>query len=208
MFKKQDSFYFENFVACADSACQAAAMLRQVVEHYDPDRIYQQLEEMHNIEHKADQQRHELLAALVKAFITPLEREDIMDLSRSIDEVTDKIEDVGIRIYYNNIRTIQPDAIAMVDVIVRCCQAVKSMMQEFPNFKSAPKELYQHIIEINSMEGEADKLYIQSMHNLHSNCTDPLTVIAWREIYNYLEKCADACEHVADAVESALMKNT
>ncbi len=206
--KKQDNFYFDNFVACADSAVQAASMLREVFEHFDPQLIDQQLQDIHAIEHKADQQRHELLNALVKAFITPIEREDIMDISRNIDEVTDKLEDVIIRIYYNNIQEIQPDALPMADLVVRCCEAVKAMMEEFPNFKSDPKELYQHIIEVNSMEGEADKLYIRSMRNLHATCTDPLTVIAWREIYNYLEKCADACEHVADAVESAMMNNT
>lgn len=206
--KKQDNFYFDNFVACASSACEAAAMLREVFEHFDPQAINQQLQQMHELEHKGDQQRHELLAALVKAFITPIEREDIMDLSRSIDEVTDKLEDVLIRVYYNNIQSIQPDAIPMVDLVVRCCEATKAMLVEFPKFKSDPKDLYQHIIEINTMESEADKLYIESMYNLHANCADPLTVIAWREIYNYLEKCADACEHVADAVESALMNNT
>ena len=35
-----------------------------------------------------------------------------------------------------------------------------------------------------------------------------IDIIAWREIFNYLEKCCDACEHVADAVESVIMKNT
>ena len=51
-------------------------------------------------------------------------------------------------------------------------------------------------------------MFIDSMRLLHTSCQDPLTVISWREIYIYLEKCADACEHVADAVESVIMKNT
>ena len=46
------------------------------------------------------------------------------------------------------------------------------------------------------------------MYHLHTSCKDPLTVIAWREIYSYLEKCADACEHVANVVESIVMKNS
>ena len=53
-----------------------------------------------------------------------------------------------------------------------------------------------------------DRLFIDSMRRLHTEVTDPLEIIAWREIYNFLEKCCDACEHVADAVESVIMKNT
>lgn len=46
------------------------------------------------------------------------------------------------------------------------------------------------------------------MRRLHEEGADALHIIAWREIYDYLEKCADACEHVADGVESAVMKNS
>lgn len=51
-------------------------------------------------------------------------------------------------------------------------------------------------------------MFIDCMHELHSICKDPFNVIAWREIYLYLEKCADTCEHIADIVESAIMKNS
>ena len=70
------------------------------------------------------------------------------------------------------------------------------------------KKLREHIIHINTMEEQADKLFIAAMRKLHTTCTDPIVIITWREIYIYLEKCADACEHVADAVESIVMKNT
>ena len=49
---------------------------------------------------------------------------------------------------------------------------------------------------------------MKSMRKLHTECSDPLHIIVWREIYIYLERCADACEHVADTVESVVMKNS
>jgi len=64
------------------------------------------------------------------------------------------------------------------------------------------------IIEINALEEEGDRLFIDSMRKLHTEEEDPIQIIAWREIYSYLEKCCDACEHVADIVESVIMKNT
>ena len=81
------------------------------------------------------------------------------------------------------------------------------MAREFSDFKHS-KTLHGHIVNINTMEEEADDLFISSLRTLHTTCADPLEIIVWREIYTYLEKCVDACEHVADTVESVVMKNS
>ncbi len=207
MSKKQDSYYFENFVSCVDYASQAAQLLLDVMRNYRPESLPEQMDAMHALEHSADTLKHELLNSLVKAFITPIEREDIIQISQNIDEITDKIEDVLIRIYYNHVQTIRPDALELTETVIKCCGEVKALMDEFADFKHS-KLLRDHIIRINTLEEEADKRYISCMYQLHGACRDPIEIIAWREIYTYLEKCADACEHVADVVESAVMKNS
>lgn len=207
MSKKQDSFYFKNFVDCADCACRAAHLLDIIMSDFTPDNMQEKLDKMHAIEHEADVKKHEVLDALVKAFITPIEREDIIQMSQNIDEVTDKIEDVLIRTYYNRITRIQPDALAMIKVVIKCCEEMLELLRDFENFKSS-KTLHDRIVLINSLEEEADQLFISSMYNLHGSGDDILNIVAWREIYLNLEQCADAIEHVADVVESAVMKNS
>ena len=207
MSKKSDSYYFQNFIECVECGCQAAKMLEDNLNHFDTGLLQDKLDELHRIEHDADKKKHEMMAVLVKAFITPIEREDIILLSQSIDEVTDKIEDVLIRIYINNVQQIRPEALAFIKVIIRCCEALKEVMEEFADFRKS-KTLHGLIIEINAREEEGDRLFIESMRRLHAEVTDPIEIIAWREIYVYLEKCCDACEHVADVVESVIMKNT
>ena len=207
MSKKSDSYYFQNFIECVECGCQAAKMLEDNLNHFDTGLLQDKLDELHRIEHDADKKKHEMMAVLVKAFITPIEREDIILLSQSIDEVTDKIEDVLIRIYINNVQQIRPEALAFIKVIIRCCEALKEVMEEFADFRKS-KTLHGLIIEINALEEEGDRLFIESMRKLHAEVTDPIEIIAWREIYSYLEKCCDACEHVADVVESVIMKNT
>ena len=207
MSKKSDSYYFQNFIECVECGCQAAKMLEDNLNHFDTGLLQDKLDELHRIEHDADKKKHEMMAVLVKAFITPIEREDIILLSQSIDEVTDKIEDVLIRIYINNVQQIRPEALTFIKVIIRCCEALKEVMEEFADFRKS-KTLHGLIIEINALEEEGDRLFIESMRKLHAEVTDPIEIIAWREIYVYLEKCCDACEHVADVVESVIMKNT
>ena len=165
MAKKPDSFYFDNYVACADLAVQAAELLTKIFENFDPAKIHDMLNKMHAIEHAADKKHHELEDALLTAFITPLEREDLDLMSCSLDTVLDRIEGVVQRVYFTN-------------------------------------------IQINTIESEADELYINAMRNLHVNGKDPLEVIAWRDVYAFLEYCADCCENVADVVDSIVMKNS
>lgn len=207
MSKKQDSYYFQNFIACADDSCRAAQLLKAAMCDFDADSLPGKLDEIHRVEHAADDKKHELLGALIKAFITPLEREDILQVSQNLDDMTDQIEDVLIKLYYNRVTSIRPDALKLVDVLIRCCEEVRELMKEFADFKKS-KRMHEHVVRINTLEEEADKLFIDCMYDLHNTCKDPLEVIAWREIYIYLEKCADACEHVADTVESTVMKNS
>ena len=207
MAKKQDTFYFDTFTSCAEHAVEASRILRKCIDNYDPDNLSGILDEIHKVEHDADMKKHELINVLAKAFITPIEREDIMLMSQCLDEVVDKLEDVVLRLYCDNVRTIRPDMIDSVDVIERCCQEMLLMTQDFADFRHS-KTLKQRIININTMEEDADKLFISSMRNLHTSETDSLEIIIWRDVYRYLEQCADACEHVADACEKVLMNNT
>ena len=186
---------------------QGAHLLRGWLTEFDPAHIHEKLDEMHALEHEADEKKHEMLNVLARAFITPIEREDIILLSQNIDDLTDKIEDVLLRIYCNNVQTIRPDALKLIDVLIRCCGEVKEMLGCFSSFKNV-KKLHEHVVNINTLEEEADALFYNSLRELHTTCSDPLTVISWREIYIYLENCVDACEHVADTVESVVMKNT
>ncbi len=207
MAKKQDAFYFDTFVSCVDYASRAAAILNDTFSNFNAQELAGRLDAIHQEEHAADCKKHDLMEALAKAFITPIEREDIMLLAQNIDELVDKIEDVLIRAYCHNIQSIRPDALKICAILVEGCTAVKDLMAEFANFKRS-KTLKEKIIRINTLEEDADKLYIAGLRDLHVNCKDPMEVFAWHELYKYLEQCVDACEHIADIVESVVMKNT
>lgn len=207
MGKKQDAYYFNTFTACAEDACRAAHLLKNVLEDFKPEELEAQLDKLHEIEHSADEKKHDIMDHLAKEFIPPIEREDIVSLSQNIDNVTDKVEDILLRVYMNNVSTIGRDALAMMDVVVECCEAVRELLQEFADFRRS-RNLKKVIIRINDLEEAEDRLFMTSMRKLYTGSKDPIHIIAWREIYIYLERCADACEHVADVVESIVMKNS
>ena len=130
-----------------------------------------------------------------------------MELTDAIDNVTDAIEDVVMRMYMFNVRNIRERALKMTDIIVKCCNALKQALEEFHNFRKS-KTLHQLIIEVNKLEEEGDKLFTDATRDLYVNCNDFKEISAWDIVFYYLEKCCDACEDVADAIENVIMKNS
>ena len=204
---KADRFYFENFITAADCCCASAAYLQECLTNYKYENIQDMLTKMHELEHKADGVKHEMSAALAKAFVTPLEREDMAQISANIDEVADFIEEVLQRMYVNRIQTIMPEAVQFSAMIIECCDMMKEMLQELQNFKK-PKKLHEMIIALSHKEEECDELYLEATLKAADFSSDPPVVMFWRDIYDRLEKCADACEHVGDSIETIVMKNT
>lgn len=207
MANKNDRFYFSGFVHGITCSCEAAQMLKATLNNFDADRIHASMEELHAIENRGDRIKHEMLEALVKAFITPIEREDIFKLSEKIDDLTDAIEDILIHIYTNNISSIRPDIVEYTSLLTQCCDATKNLLMDLESFPKS-KQLRKYVVEINHLEEVADKLYIGALRDLHTAYTNTLDVVVWREIYKYFERCFDACEHIADVVETIMITNT
>lgn len=198
--------YYDAFIKMAEYSCEAAKMLVETVDNYCSNELKQKLVEMHRIENAADKEKHVLITHLVKEFITPIEREDIILLAQKIDDVTDAIEDVMLRMYMFNIKTLRKEAADFAKTIYDCCQALKESLVEFPNFKKS-KKLHDLIVQVNNLEEHGDKVYIEAVRDLYVTSTDPIEISAWNETFFRFEKCCDACENVSDTVESIVMKN-
>jgi predicted phosphate transport protein (TIGR00153 family) len=207
MARKKDVNYFNSFVKLSDYSCQAANLLNKIMKNFSTDELKGKMEEMHLIEHSGDEARHIMVKELAREFITPIDREDIMDLADAIDNVTDTIEDVLMHMYMLNIKHVREDALKIADIVVKCCNVLKMALDEFHNFRKS-QILHELIVEVNFLEEEGDKLFTNAIRNLYVNCKDYLEVIAWDQTFHYLEKCCDACEDVANIIESIMMKNT
>ena len=204
---KGDKFYFENYEECASLAKKAATYLVECLENYDADSIENRLREMHKYEHSADIKKHEMNEMLARAFVTPVDREDLDMMSQQLDTVLDLIEEVLQKLYIYNIRTIEPAAIEYAKQLVKACDLLGSIMGEFENFKKSDK-LHSLIIACNDVEEECDKLYLATMRDLTKRSDDVLVTLSWYKIFDCFEACADACEHVSECVGSIVMKNT
>ncbi|MBQ9782306.1 MAG: DUF47 family protein [Clostridia bacterium] len=204
---KGDKFYFDNFAKTTELAKQAANYLVECLENFDASKIDDMLVKMHEIENDADVQKHQMDQALAKAFVTPVDREDLDMLSHQLDDVVDLIEEVLQKFYIYDISTIKAPAVEFAKNIVKCCEFLYDIMVEFENFKRS-KTLYKIIVDLNDLEEDCDKLYLSSMRELTKDKKAVLETISWRDIYESFEACVDACEHASDCVASVIMKNS
>ena len=207
MARQKDTFYFDGFRRSADYACQAAKLLSEVMHDFNPGQLRERMDSMHAIEKSADEVRHDMMDELVTAFITPFDREDIDELGHVLDDVTDSIEGVLNRMYYDNVTDMRDDAVQMSDMVVRATESICELVNELPRFRHS-KTLRELVFAINTIETDADHLFIESMRTLHTTCTDPLQVFAWHDVYRHLEQCSDDCERVANTIDSIVMKNS
>lgn len=206
MKKKKDEFYFKNLNTCVEISYQAAEFLKNVVVDFSVDTIKEDLDRMHELEQKADGKKHKMMTVLSQAFITPIEREDLVALSNYLDDITDAVEDVFLQIYMCNVDTIREDVPQMVELLLECIKALQDVIGELKRFKSS-KTIEQSIIRVNDLEEQGDRLYVENMHRLYGE-SDLRTVVVWKNIYACIENCMYVCEHAADIVNTVIMKNS
>jgi len=205
--KKRQFDYFDSFIECADYALQCARMLHEVVTNFNPATAAAKMDEIHTIEHMADKIKHKTTEHLVKEFLPPIEREDIMSLSHELDNVVDGIDEVMRRIVMFRIQTLKPETVQFSQLLIQCCEALKDLVLEFKSFKKSSK-IKDAIIRVNSLESEGDVLHFESVSKLYQNPQDPLQIMIWKNLFDCFEECYDSFEYTSDLIETVVLKNS
>ena len=202
---ERDMFYFRNMAECVDVAEEAVKELLDALYDFDPETLPERLKQMHKVENAGDQKKHELMEVVSNAFITPIEREDIIAISNILDDIVDGVEDILIQIYVTNVTELRYDIIPSCENAQKCIQALKKLILEFPNYKRSDT-IHKLIIDVNGLEEQGDRRFMDSMVRLYrEDSLDP--VVRWISVYQCIENVMDACEDAADTVQTVIMKN-
>ena len=186
---------------------QASDLLEEILCNYSAQELPAQRAQMHEIEHKADDIHHDILTRLSAEFITPIDQEDILHLVQIIDDVTDALDEVVLDFYMYNVDKMPAGAPELSQIVNRCVKALHEATKEFKNFKK-PDKLRSLLVNVNTIESEADDIYVEALHKLFGTETESKVLIGNKAIYESLENCCDLCEHAADVIEQIIIKNT
>ena len=197
---REERFY-DDFVALAEEIRHGAASLEEMLA---PDRpLWDKADEIKEIEHKCDFLTHEIIQRLHRTFVTPLDREDIHALARSLDDVMDAIDaSAGIvRLY--QITRVRQEARDLARIIMVSAEQVVKAMKALERRKGVAEPA----VEINRLENEADRAHQNAVRHLFEEERDPIQIMKWKEILDFLEQATDRCEDVANVLEGVVIKH-
>lgn len=204
---KNKNDYFALIESQMSFGVEAARMSEEILCNYSASSIAGQQEKMHIIEQKADSLQHDILTKLSTEFITPIDQEDILRLVQIIDDIIDELDEGVLGFYMYHLDQIPEYAVDLAKVVGRCVDTLYAAVKELKNFKK-PANLSNQLLLVNKVEGEADNLFTEAMHNLFAKHTDAKTLIGGKAIYESFENCCDLCEHAADVIAQIIIKNT
>jgi len=197
---REESFYAD-FVAMADQIRGGARLLVEMLSVEPPlaDKAY----EIKEVEHKCDFLTHGIIERLNRTFVTPLDREDIHALARSLDDVMDAIDASATLVRLYRLESVRFGARELARIISACTEQVHLGLTALEQSKG----LAGPAIEINRLENEADRIHQQAVTKLFDDERDPIVIMKWKEALDFLEDATDRCEDVANVLEGVMVKH-
>lgn len=197
--------FFDIMLKQADFAVDAANELVLMINDKDLP--------LHNgrisvIESSADKLVHEISTLVDKTFITPIDKEDINDLAKNLDNIIDSIESASARMEIYNITDIHPRMPDICKKLVDICVVTQSAILCLNNKKELKPggQFVRNLVTIHEIENLCDATYRQALKELWKKEKDFKDLLAWKDIFARVEAASDACDHVATILERIRIK--
>jgi len=154
----QDKHFFPIFENLSATVLKAAEVLQEVLEHDDPVKHKDLLKQIKDYETKCDDITQTVFDELDKSFITPFDRENMNQLTSSLDSVIDSINGVSQRIRYYRPTNIPSEFKNFGKLILNGCTYINNAIIELKNLKK-PEKILKACRKMSEIESSADDLY-------------------------------------------------
>jgi len=181
---------------------KATSALVELISNFD--NVYERKTKIKDLEHEGDRITHDLYLLLDKTFVTPLDREDISNLTGSVDEILDYTDGTAERFVMFKIKEPTSYMLELAKILLSSSQEVHLLMTRLRGFKNSA-DLIEHCRNISKYEHEADTIYRTAIAELFET-NNPIEIIKLKEIYETLEGALDRCADVADVFEDIALK--
>jgi predicted phosphate transport protein (TIGR00153 family) len=197
----KDRVFFDLFAEGGQNTLRTAKLLRDMLERWPDEGGLSR--DILKAEQEGDRITHDIIRRLNTTFVTPIDREDIYALATQMDDIVDYIEEAADFMGLYQIEAPMDQALALADVLVKCCEQLYGLLQHLRGFK----DLDTYWIEIHRLENDGDRIYRDAVAALFAGRVDPMVVIRWRDVFLRLERAIDATETSASIVEGIVIKN-
>ena len=192
----KDPKFFELFAADGDNLAEAAKAIHELVERFDD--LDRRVATIQALEKRGDEIDREVVRRLEDAFVTPFDREDILELASRIDDVVDGIQSIAEAFVIYGVDAPTNESRRLAAIIEAQAVELAAALRKLENLK----DLDRHLAAVHDLEKEADGLSRSALARLfHDPSLPPIEVIKWRDLYDDFEETIDAAEDAAEAME-------
>ena len=194
--------FFQDFVGLSEEIRNGARILKQMLGDDPPDLT--KADAIKDIEHSCDGRTRSIIDRLNRTFVTPLDREDIHALAISLDDVMDAIDAAAAVVRLYKITLVRQHARRLAEIICDSCDRITEALSILEKQSQGVLEL---AARVNQLEREADRVHQDAIVALFDEERDPIAVIKWKEIFDFLEAATDRCEDVCNLLEGVVVKH-
>ncbi len=202
VFVPEDREFFDLFEEAAGNIVRGTEVLEEMLRGFPESSGLSR--EILLCEQEGDRITHDILSRLNQTFVTPIDREDIIELAKALDDVVDLTEEVADYLVLYKIEAPMEQAQRLAQILRDAARQVATAMPRMRAFD----DISHFTVEIHRLENDGDRASREAMASLFDRGVDPMVVIRWKDIFERLEEAIDACEHVADVLEAVVIKNS
>ena len=200
--RKKDTF-FASMAALAGKASEIVAAFREMLADFP--HVDERIARIKAIEDEADVIAHETIARLHKTFITPIDRNEINRIFKRLDDIVDMVEGAAQRVHIYELRATRREIEQLCDILEKQTALLQEAIGRLEDLRN-PDPIRAILIQIHTLENEADNVLRASIGLLFREEKDPKTLLKWKEVIEHLEDATDRCEDVADLFENILLE--
>ena len=193
--------FFQDFVGLSEEIRNGARILKQMLADDTPD--LSKADAIKDIEHSCDGRTRTIIDRLNRTFVTPLDREDIHSLAISLDDVMDAIDAAAAVMRLYKITNVRTGARRLAEIIGESTDRITEALQALEGRKG----VLELAARVNQLEREADRVHQDAIVSLFDEERDPIVVIKWKEIFDFLEAATDRTEDVGNLLEGVVVKH-
>jgi uncharacterized protein Yka (UPF0111/DUF47 family) len=197
----REARFFQDFVGLSEEIRTGARALKQMMSEDPPD--LGKADTIKDIEHSCDGRTRTIIDRLNRTFVTPLDREDIHSLAISLDDVLAAFDAAAAVARLYKITHVRPGARRLAEIICESTDRITEALQALEDRRG----VLELAARVNQLEREADRVHQDAIVALFDEERDPISVIKWKEILDFLEAATDRCEDVGNLLEGVVVKH-
>jgi predicted phosphate transport protein (TIGR00153 family) len=201
LFGSKDREFFDLFEDAARNCERAAGLLVHMLQEW-PDHGGT-MRDVVVCEQEGDRITHDIIHRLNATFVTPFDREDIIALASSLDDVVDFVEEIADFLGLYRIEAPMDQAIRLASVLHEATRQIAAAM---PRLRTLG-DIQHYTVEVNRLENEGDRIHREAVASLFTGGIDPMVVIRWKDIFERLEDAIDSTETAVNTLEGIIIKN-